>query len=845
MISVALFVVALLPQAQQPPAGRVVPQARTIVKDSAVIDTANGRRAGRRAPVTASLAATAFRDAATKTLVEKARRTRITQDSTLLNYDAITRQRMSVDLGIGNVGREHLFYRQESAARVQWQHDVGAYVDMTGARVGIPMAPKAAEIQNVLSDAARMSPIPYFPGYEALWIGGEGATARAEANERDIVNPLAVGSEAYYTFAIGDSIRFRLQDGTMISLREIEVRPRQPKWNLAVGSLWFDDNGQLVKAAYRLSTPIDMWTAIDEDQSSQGKDEVPAMVKGFFSPINAQITGVAIEYSLHGTHWLPRMRSMEGSAHVMFAHVPMQIDQRFEYRSVNGPDTLPRIDSTKLPPLIDQNGPGGASGNGRRPTRRQTDSTRQVNVGPVSITARTAPDSARQRRIDSSRAANRNDRESRNTRLEATADSIARGLPATGLAPGSQAARECDSTGVRTVYLRRFATSLPVAVRIPCDLNKLIHSPDLPPSIYDPGEEIFDTKDRDEMFSRALDMAAQAPVSLGHLPEPTLVWGLPMSRFNRVEGFSTGLEVDQELGGGYTAGGTVRFGFADKNPNVELTGARTNLTKTLRVTGYHHLVSASDWGNPLSFGSSFSALFFGKDEGFYYRATGGELTWTRGQLSKFEWRVFAEDERTAPTETEFAVFGRSTTDSAPDLVANEGRYYGAGLHFTHNHGLDPRSFRAFTDVRLEAAKGDSIYGRAAGEVTLSDGLPFRNAIGLTLSAGNSIGFLPAQRRWYLGGTQTVRGQSAEVAQNGNAYWLTRLELARDNPGHRSSVFGDLGWVGDRDHLDRVGLPLSGIGYGESMFDGIVRADLSYGLHPRKQLRFDIYLEARF
>ena len=39
--------------------------------------------------------------------------------------------------------------------------------------------------------------------------------------------------------------------------------------------------------------------------------------------------------------------------------------------------------------------------------------------------------------------------------------------------------------------------------------------------------------------------------------------------------------------------------------------------------------------------------------------------------------------------------------------------------------------------------------------------------------------------------------------------------------------------------------MSGVGYGESMFDGIFRADISRGLYPRKQWRLDVYLEARF
>ena len=75
--------------------------------------------------------------------------------------------------------------------------------------------------------------------------------------------------------------------------------------------------------------------------------------------------------------------------------------------------------------------------------------------------------------------------------------------------------------------------------------------------------------------------------------------------------------------------------------------------------------------------------------------------------------------------------------------------------------------------------------------------------------------------------------------------LTRLELGRDNPGHRSTIFGDLGWVGNRDRLKEIGRPLSGVGYGESMFDGIFRVDVSRGLYPRRQWRFDVYLEGRF
>jgi hypothetical protein len=77
--------------------------------------------------------------------------------------------------------------------------------------------------------------------------------------------------------------------------------------------------------------------------------------------------------------------------------------------------------------------------------------------------------------------------------------------------------------------------------------------------------------------------------------------------------------------------------------------------------------------------------------------------------------------------------------------------------------------------------------------------------------------------------------------------MTRAELGRDMGGWRPVVFGDLGWVGDRRDLfeNRIGRPMSGVGAGASVMDGLIRFDVSRGLYPRKQWRVDMYVEARF
>ncbi|HTR79131.1 MAG TPA: ShlB/FhaC/HecB family hemolysin secretion/activation protein, partial [Gemmatimonadaceae bacterium] len=314
-----------------------------------------------------------------------------------------------------------------------------------------------------------------------------------------------------------------------------------------------------------------------------------------------------------------------------------------------------------------------------------------------------------------------------------------------------------------------------------------------------------------------------------------------MTRYNRVEGLSTGLGIDEQVGGGYSISALGRFGFADHEPNVELSGARTNLATTLRLTGYNHLVAANDWGNPLSFGSSLRAFLFGRDEGFYYRATGAELTSTKETGANIEWRLFAERERSATENTTFSLGAAFP----PNLAARRGDFAGGSVRWVGSHGIDPMGWQFFSDLRLEAAGGDSAYGRGALDLTTSHALGQSAAASLTLSGGNSLGNLPPQRRWYLGGTETVRGQSPDTAQSGNAYWLTRAQLGYGPSAVRANIFGDLGWTGDRTKLSDVGRPLSGVGAGLSMIDGLIRFDVARGIFPRQQWRVDLYFEARY
>jgi hypothetical protein len=708
-------------------------------------------------PVTAEHLATAFKDASARTLLSRARHARLEQDSVLSSYDASVYQRISAGLAFTKLGRDRLIFRTEHSARVRWSRNAGTWIDVTGARTALPGIPEigAREAQEGLAGEARnIVPIPYYPGYEPLWAGTVLVDPRI--NENGPIHPLAEGSEAYYTYATGDSLSIRLPDGRIVRLGSLVVRPREQKWNVIVGTLWFDvESAQLVRAAYRFAAPMEI-DAFVLEQDPTAFDDVPAWLKPLMFPMRGEVSAITVEYGMYGGRfWLPRMRSAEGSGQASFARVPFKIEQSFKYASVNARDSLP-----ELPPL-------------RRSFRR------------------------------------------------------------------------CDNTDHRVIDVDRYRdTRIATTVRIPCDINSLETSPDLPPSIYDPGEQLFDFAARDALIKEALTLTAQPPLTLNpkELPKPTLAYGVQLMRYNRVEGFSAGVGLTEKLGGGYTADFVGRIGVADLRPNAELTLTRSNLTRSLYVSGYTHLVSARDWGNPLSFSSSASALLFGRDEGFYYRAAGAEFGGRREYGTPLDWKLFVEQQRTADIETDFSLLGNNAT---PNITANKGTYYGGALRFKPGYGENPNGFRLFTDLRLEAGRGlDSTYGRGALDISLTKAFG-SVASALTLSGGSSVGTLPSQRRWYLGGAHTIRGQSPDTALSGSAYWMTRAELGRTIYGPRAVVFGDLGWVGDRAHLDQVGRPLSGAGAGLSILDGLIRFDVARGINARKQWRVDVYIEAVF
>ncbi len=843
-----------------------------IARDSVLADKKSGAR---RIAVTNELRQSAFADPAARDLLALARAARVKNDNGIASYEATTYQRLSAGLGFKLLGRERLAFRVENSAHVRWQRNVGVHLELTGSRTVMPIIQgiggKEAEKEMNNGTMGEMAPIPWYPGKEQLWMGG--GIARAQVDERAAVHPLASGSEAYYRYATGDSLSLAISKDRTIRLRELRITARQPKGNLIVGSFWFDmSSGQLVRAVYRLAEPMrpmEMARELGDSSDKKDLDEIPLFVKPLILPMEVDLQSVTQDYGLYNGVWMPRSSALEAYARVGFMRLPVRMEERYTYVSVNaeGEAALPIIVAAKRHSTNNSGGMFGGDNFSDYDEDADSVATKTVSVGIGSDGAKASVESGRAPRGRSARdSVARARRDSimadagvgPNAKPGANSDSARKARAARREA--RVAAREADrkaecaaSGGFRVSTELRYGNTLPVSVRVPCDTAVLAHSKDLPPSIYDVGEDVFGSAERDELV-KALGLGLQP----GFAPQK-IQWQFSYAdgamRYNRVEGFSGGIGARQSLGGGYTWHAQARYNAGESTligeGGVELSNGR----RVFDLAGYRRTSVASDYGSPFGFGASLAALLYGRDEGFYYRSTGAELVWRTGPKRDEEVRVFAEQQDNMPVVTRRSLFGGDNDPGfVPNLTARAGSSYGVSTRVRRQAGLNPDDWRFFADGRAELGVGDWSYQRGAIDLNVQHPIVGPFIFSFTAGGGAAFGDVPQQRLFFLGGLNTIRGLPTGSAADrggivgtpgGTAYWLTRSELAYGGAGFRIISFYDAGWTGRKKEWLAPGRPLSGAGVGASILDGLLRLDVARGIFPTQQWRVDFSVDARF
>jgi hypothetical protein len=779
---------------------------------------------------------TAYRDSMARVMVAGARLGRQRQDSSLLSYDVRAYARVNIDLKVSALGRARNVQSTESAARIRWHRDNGIVIDGEGLRSSTGIF-AGSEVERDMARSAHsdllrggLNSVPYFAGKEELWLGG--ATFGFARNDPLLLHPFGHQAEAYYMYQTGDSSEIGLPNGTVIRLRELRVTPRKAHWTLIVGSFWFDvSNYRIVRAAYRPSEIVDAWEYGEWSEGGWDEDDQAErqILGAIISPFRATVSGITIEYALRdGRFWLPIRQVAVGEIRVSLARIPVEIVERFDYATVNADLDVPPVPLSATDILSD--------------SLWTLDSLAYHGDTAALRTARDRRNLMRQQQRERNAAAAAARRADTTRRAVLARDSVA-GRQAMELFLANYYSLGCaaDSTvGSRVVNNRRNGTRM--LVRVPCSDSVLANSPHLsPPRAANPGDALEDVTTRALM--QQLGMGLQAGWG-ARLPQFRFGFGDSLLRYNRVEGLSPALGIRQVVGHGFAIGALARIGTADGVFGGELSVTRSNARRTMQLAGYRRLAVVNDWGDPFTLGASMQALVFGRDEGFYYRAHGVEFAAATQGNPGLQLRLFSERHLVAHPQADFSL--ARSLGGAPfgeNLVAEPGDIYGASLDFTHSTGTDPNRFRVFTRVRGETGLGDYEFGRGLVDVTVSRALFGVTSASLTLSAGSTLGDVPSQRMFVLGGTHSIRGQRAGVA-TGDAFWMSRFELGTDASVFKPVVFADFGWAGSREEWRRIGRPLSGVGIGASFLDGMVRFDLARGINPSRRLRFAMYFDAR-
>lgn len=291
----------------------------------------------------AELLPDAFGDPAVQTLILRAREARDRDVEGIRSYEGVIRERIYVGLTAARFRRERGLFEQERVARLRWSADGERAIHWLGARQAIPIVGAdtrrdeilaegriegaGAEVQN---DLRRSLPrellgevdLPAFafdPGGDRLAFGG-GDWA---------LHPLADSAVAHYRFRSGDTLRIHLPPDRDIVLYEVKVEPRRADFHLVAGSLWFEaETASLVRATYRPARAFNL--LLDEPEDAE---DVP----GFLQPVEAEISYITVEYSLHEFRfWLPRRFALEGEARLgRLFRIPLTVEWRVGEYAVN------------------------------------------------------------------------------------------------------------------------------------------------------------------------------------------------------------------------------------------------------------------------------------------------------------------------------------------------------------------------------------------------------------------------------------------------------------------------------------------------------------------------------
>ena len=311
-------------------------------------------------------------------------------------------------------------------------------------------------------------------------------------------------------------------------------------------------------------------------------------------------------------------------------------------------------------------------------------------------------------------------------------------------------------------------------------------------------------------------------------------------QYSRVQGLSLGAGYRVRLPGTLTANayGTLRYGLSDDRVTGRLTILGNVAGGRLALSGYHDIADLDPFSPGRSVGNTVNGLFAGHDNGDYALARGGSASFEMPIRAGVELLVTGRVERL----TSIRRVARSAVNDflggtglfPPNPPVDEGTFTGGSARL---RGVGPTRWNLTADV----LGGD---GRTTGRVHGDVGRGIGSGLGITLRLKVGAATEPAmpQTLFRLGGLGTVRGFEYGTLR-APAFWAAQLDITPFGARVRPVIFLD---AGQASRISRLfsSSALVGGGVGLSLFDGLIRFDLSRPISPDQsgKVRFDLVIQ---
>jgi hypothetical protein len=243
-------------------------------------------------------------------------------------YEATILQRIGVRLRMPL--KDRMLYRAETAHRVTWARSGPVAVEVLGLREQAVAQVEDDEVDHGLVDHY------YDPSKDRLLLGEREPGEPSDPDDFSIEHPLEVEGAGGYVFESGDTLTLALPSGARIRAVELRMTPRLRHPTRLTGSLWIDPTtGALVRAAYRLSDPLDAIRDIEDLRQEDARGEF-RWVPGLFKPWTFEASLITVDYALwEGDVWVPRRWRAEGLVKAGVLEIPGELERSYRFAWVS------------------------------------------------------------------------------------------------------------------------------------------------------------------------------------------------------------------------------------------------------------------------------------------------------------------------------------------------------------------------------------------------------------------------------------------------------------------------------------------------------------------------------